>query len=322
MRDIHRGRGGLDGAAVPAAGSAGVEGPVDVDHAAVHVAQQADHPIAAADGLSLDDAGVVDHRLQQLAGRLGGEHHLAAVGLDHPAVLHQRLDRALVDRDVQQAVAGHVEGDGRAGGHDDCAEVGRDQALVADRAAQQGDVAAIGLDRALVLDRALAGAGEAVAAGHEVGVADVEGRGHQAADVHLGVGSEQDAVRIDQEDLAVGGEVPEDAGGVRSGDAIKGHGAAVGLGEADCLPLGDAEALPVDHRILARLGDRQVGPAGGHIGRSGRHRAAGGQGLGGRDHRQAADGAEQGGAGEQAQAGGAGEFGTAVHGAIPCFGGR
>ena len=42
----------------------------------------------------LDDAGVVDHRAEQLSGRLGGQQHMAAVGADQAAVLDQRVHRA------------------------------------------------------------------------------------------------------------------------------------------------------------------------------------------------------------------------------------
>ncbi len=227
---------------------------------------------------------------------------------------------ALVDRDVQEAVAGDIEGDRRAGGHRHRAQVRRDQALIAGRAAQQGDVAAVGVDRALVQHRPAAGTGEAVAAGHEVGVADVQGGGHQAADIHLGVGAEHDAVRVDQEDLAVGRERAKDAGRVRPGDAVQGHGAAVRLREADGFALGDAEALPVEHRVLTGLGDRQEVAAAGQAGRAGRDRAAGGQGLRRRGDRQAAGRAEQGGAGEGAQGGAGDQSRAVVHEPVPCFG--
>ena len=62
-------------------------------------------PLRSCEGLRLDDAAVVDHRPQQAAGRLRGHQHLAAVGAHQPAVRDQRVDRALVDGDVEQAVA-------------------------------------------------------------------------------------------------------------------------------------------------------------------------------------------------------------------------
>ena len=75
-----------------------------------------------------------------------------------------------------------------------------------------------------ILGRALAGAGEAVAAGHEVGVADRQRRGDKAADVDLGARCEQHAVGVYQENLAVGEEAAIDARRIRAQDTVQGDG--------------------------------------------------------------------------------------------------
>ena len=93
----HFGGRGFNEAAVAAVWRAGVERSADVERARLHVAHQLDDPAMAFQPLGADHAGVVDGRLQQMAGRLGGQQHTAAVGLDQAAVFNQRLDGAVVD---------------------------------------------------------------------------------------------------------------------------------------------------------------------------------------------------------------------------------
>ena len=307
------------------AGACRVERAGHIDLAALHVAQERDDTVAVADTARLDDAGVVDRGLEQLSGRLGGQHHLAAVGADHAAVLHQRVHRALVNRDVEQAVAGHVEGDRLAAGQGHRAEVGDDDAIVADAATQEGDIAAaVHGDRATVQHRAAAGAGKAVVALHEVGVGDVERRGHQAADIDLRSGREQHAVGIDHEHLAVGAEAAEDAGRVGAEHPVQSHRTGVRLHEPHRLAAPDVEALPVDHGVLAGLVDgqragpgRQAGAARGDLaaGRQGEGRRAHHQGQGGGEHQARA---QPGAAGDDASIGvGADGSKLAGHGVCP-----
>jgi hypothetical protein len=61
------------------------------------------------DRLRLDDAGIIHRGLDQLTGGFGGQDHLAPIGPDQPAILDKGLHRALIDGDVEQAVAGDVE---------------------------------------------------------------------------------------------------------------------------------------------------------------------------------------------------------------------
>ena len=74
---------------------------------------------------------------------------------------------------------------------------------------EQRDIAAV---RAVIVPwlthRSGAGAGELVAAGHEVRVGDVQRRGDEPADIDLRALAEQHAIGIDQEDLAVGDRLP------------------------------------------------------------------------------------------------------------------
>ena len=63
------------------------------------------------------------------------------------------------------------------------------------------------------------------AAGHKGLVGNVVGRGDQAADVDAGGVAEDDAVAVDQDNGAVGGEVTEDFRGIDAEDAVQGDGA-------------------------------------------------------------------------------------------------
>ncbi|MEN3950023.1 hypothetical protein WJU17_00630 [Iodidimonas sp. SYSU 1G8] len=196
-------RRGLDEAAIAAVRRAGIEGAADVHDAIVHAAKQQDGAVAGADAARLDDAGVVDHRLEQLASGLRGHDDLAAIGADNAAILDQRVDGALVHRDVEQPVRGDVESDRLTRDERDGAQFRDDQAFVRYGGAQQRDVATIGIDHALIAHGA-ALAGELMASGHEIGVADIERGGHQPADIDLRPDAEQHAVGVDEEDFAVG----------------------------------------------------------------------------------------------------------------------
>jgi len=57
--------------------------------------------------------------------------------------------------------------------------------------------------------------------GHEVVVGDVAVVATQAGDVDLAPGAEQDAVGIDEQDFAVGLQLPEDLRGIAAGDPVE-----------------------------------------------------------------------------------------------------
>jgi hypothetical protein len=179
---------------------------------------------------------------------------MATVGADQPAVLGQCVQRAGIDGHIQQPVACDIERHGIARGECNSPQGGGDLAIVSDIGTQQRNIAAIRVDRAVVLHRA-AGSGEFVMARHEVGIADAEGRGHESADIHLGAFREHDAVRIDQEHVSVRRQIAKYRRGICTDNPIEGDRAAVRLHEIDGLAAADAEALPVDGDVLARLID-------------------------------------------------------------------
>ena len=99
--DAHMGGRGFDEAAVARVRRAGVKQAASLHGAALRAAQQPDGAVAVLEGVRADHASVVDRVFHQVAGRLCAEQDLAAVSLDQAAVLHQRVERAPVDGDVE-----------------------------------------------------------------------------------------------------------------------------------------------------------------------------------------------------------------------------
>ncbi|KAF1855028.1 hypothetical protein Lal_00008405, partial [Lupinus albus] len=277
---LHVGTAGLDEATIAAVRGTGIEGAGHLDHTAVEVAHEHDLAVLLAQGAGLDHAGVVDHGLEQRIAGIGGEQHLAAVGADQLVILHQRIRCGAVHLDVEQAVAGKVQGHGIAGRQGHAALLGDDHPLVADGAPQQRHRAAIGCGEGALVDhgRRRAVALEAVVAAFEILWVDVEGRGHQAADLDLGTAAEQHAIGVDQEDPAVGIQLAHDLRAVAAHHAVEGDGIAAGLVEGHPLAGADVEALPVDRQLVAGLVDDHLLGAGLADGATaGNHLAAGRQ---------------------------------------------
>ncbi len=134
--DVHDLGRRLDNAAIAAIRSAGIERARHVYNPVLRIAQQLDRAAAHIDGLSLDDASVVDRCLYQPAGRQRRHDHLSAVRLDQAAILGKRSHRTFVDGDIQQAVARHVERHGISRGQRHGAKSGGNHAFIADLRAQ------------------------------------------------------------------------------------------------------------------------------------------------------------------------------------------
>ena len=205
-----------------------------------------------------DLAGIADDARGELVVGLGGDDDLTAGRAHDAAVVDERLHARGVDEQAGDAGGGiEVEADGFAGGEDDRARLGHDQSGVTDFGREERDVAAErAADRAFVEDhtrRALAA--EVQSAREEVRVTDRERRGDEGADVDAGVRTEVDALRIDEEDLAVGLDAAEHPAGVRADDAIEDRGRRRWLREPDGRITPDVEVLPVDDRAVGTLRD-------------------------------------------------------------------
>ena len=189
---------------------------------------------------------------------MGRQDDLPAIGLYQLFVFGQCVERTLIHAVAQQAAVVEVKRDFVAGGQECGAESGGDHTPVAHAIAQQRDIAAIGggeralVDHAAIAARDLA---EYVVARHEISVAQVKRGGHQAADTDLRALTEQHAVRVEDEHLAVGTEVAQYLAGAAVQDAVQGNRRCVGLVEAHRFIGGDIERVPVDGEVLAVLRD-------------------------------------------------------------------
>ena len=205
-----------------------------------------------------DLAGVADDARGEFVVRLGGDDDLTAGRAHDTTVVDERLHARRVDEEAGDAGGGiEVEADGFAGGEDDRARLGHDQSGVADFGREERDVAAErAADRAFVEDhtrRALAA--EVQTSREKVRIGDRERRGDEGADVDAGVRTEVDALRIDEEDLAVGLDAAEHPAGVRADDAIEDRRRRRRLREAHGRIAPDVEVLPIDDRAVGTLRD-------------------------------------------------------------------
>ena len=144
-------RTGFDKTTFAAIGCTGIQRAGHLSGATVEIGQQQDAPFTLGHGLCLDGAGVADHGRGQGVGALGGQHYLAAIGLDQPAVADEHLRVAGIDGDLQVAIGPGSESHLLACGQRHVATVGDDLPGVADAAADQRDGATVtGGDAALV----------------------------------------------------------------------------------------------------------------------------------------------------------------------------
>ncbi len=260
--NVDRRTGGFHRATVAATRSACVKGAPHIDCTGTP-AKQDDRAIVVLHGLRLDDTRVIDHACQHRVLGACGHEDLSAVSLDKLAVLDQIAELAGVNLQMEQSIAAERERlcATRAEGYGP--ELRTDHALIGDLMPQQGNIASRGcVDRALVGDRSIPTAAEFPRVGRAV-ADQIEGRGHQAADVDLRVLAEQHPIGVDQPDLAVRIQVAQNFAARRTIDAIDRQGAGVRLNEIHRLLRTDVEALPIERQRLAALlnGGRATGLA-------------------------------------------------------------
>lgn len=92
-----------------------------------------------------------------------------------------------------------------------------------------------------------------VAAGKKILVGYIRRGGEQAVHIHPGRWAEQDTVRIDQPDVSVGLQLPEQLRRVVADDPVEGDGTLAGLIEFCQFTRVDAETVPVDDSPVAGL---------------------------------------------------------------------
>lgn len=152
-----------------------------------------------------------------------------------------------------------------------------DGAAVGDKGCDKADgTPGAGGDDAVVLDGGIgaARAGEAMVACHEVTVIQIGGGGDETADINTGILADDDAVLIDEHDVAVGGELAQEGGSVWPGDAVEGNAVGAGLDEADFFASANVELLPVNDGLVRSLIDEDLAGGSGDAGLAGGDSAA------------------------------------------------
>jgi hypothetical protein len=256
---------------------------VGLDHArGVERAGDRHRPLAApvqhdladrgpAEGTGLDDAVHVDQVVDDAARLAHLEDDEPGLGHNFARLADPRLEpvgrrteggrHLVVDGDPEQPVAVEVDREGRARGELHGADPGSDGAAVGDPGCDQSHEAATGRGDLALVDHEGAGRGvleaEPVAfeGGVEVAVGEPGRGGDEASDVDLGIPAEGDAGGVAQHDAAIGLEAAVDRRGLAAGDPVDRQGLGARLHETDRLVRPDREALPVNDRPLARLGD-------------------------------------------------------------------
>ena len=89
-------------------------------------------------------------------------------------------------------------------------------------------------------------------------VGEFHRRGDQPADIDLRGLAEDHAARIDQKDLAVGGQLALNHRGIALQHPVECHGTGVGLLEVDLRRRAYVEGLPVQRGLLGGLVDLQL----------------------------------------------------------------
>ena len=207
------------------------------------------------------------------------------------AVVDQGLDLAGIDTDTgEPVVAVEFEVNGFTCGQGHGAHLGNDGTVVAHLRREQRDVATqCSFDFAFVDDAAGAAiALIAVFTGHEVGIADAVGGGHDAAHIDARVFAKVNARRVGQHHLAIGCDAAKDLAGVAAHHAVERHAVGARLLELHLSVFADVETLPVDGGAVSALLDHHVGAAAADLRLTGADLPTGGQRIGcglGRGHR-------------------------------------
>ena len=265
--DIHRTAGDVDRAAGLALRHSGrIERSTVVDRT-VGAGIEIDDAVVGRHRRRLDHAGVVDDVVFHVARCARRHHHLAAGREDRAGVGNKRGGDAAVRvfrrvRDgggnliAQKIIARHVDRKRAGSAQHDSSQIRLNQTFIRNPRGRQNDRSVgAGCDRAFVDDGGvrIGSRLEIIFSALEIVVAEIGCRGEQRADIDLTALAEQNTVRIDQPNAAVGQKLAFDDGGVGAGDAIDGERFVVRLVEFYRRAARNGKAVPVDERLLARL---------------------------------------------------------------------
>jgi len=201
-------------------------------------------------GIGVDAALEIDDEGMNRAGMVEGDAFFA---------LYFGVGVVDLDEDVGVVFFG-LDENVVAGGEGGVAVRGIDVAVVGDLLGEEGDVAGGAGDFAEVDEGGFARTREVEIIVEEVGFEDVEGGGEKAGGFDAGIGADEDSVRVDEIDLAVGEELAEDGTVFGADDAVENGGVRTWLLEADEFMGVDGEAVPFEDGFLgAGLDEEDIG---------------------------------------------------------------
>ena len=195
----------------------------------------------------------------------GGGFHLdpATLGRHSARVFNQGLAFGAFGRgrhrDLQKAIARHIERHTLARREPDAAHRHTDPARVADMPAQQGCIApAPDLDCTAIHDGArLPIATIAVGAALEILIGDIKGRRDKAAArLHHAVRADKNTIGIDDMNLPVGGDPSVNIGAGIARHTVQDCRIGIGLVKPQGLARANVKAVPVHNRRVCALRDR------------------------------------------------------------------
>ena len=207
-------------------------------------------------GIGTDNALLVYSRVHKILAAPGGHYHQATVSLNELLIGNSCLVGTLGNFDGHFAIPGIVQGHGRAASQVYIALLGYDNALVDYLWCQQVYIATIlGNDIACVDNGILAVPMEIELLVQEIAILNIQGGGSEAAYIHRGARGKEYAVRVYQDNMAVGCEMAKDLRRIGAQHPVQQHGAGTWLVDIDGFVGTDAKALPVDNSHGCLLGN-------------------------------------------------------------------
>ena len=226
-----------------------------------------DAPCGSTHAVGLQRAAGGDQRAHQAVRGLRGERDGAAISQDYALVRDERGHSAAAERylsdqagniERQQAVAIQIECVGGGTAQDHPAEPCLDEPVIGHLRRHKGGEPGLAYGERAVIGDARARMGSLVEhqmPGHEVLRGDAWCGDDEARGIDLRSLIEHHAGLVDDNELAVGVDVPGDFRRIGADDGVQRHRVAVRLHEIDALLAADVEALPVDGGALAGLGN-------------------------------------------------------------------
>ena len=210
--NLHLRATGLDEATVGARVFAfGPKAAADCRPAVLHVGQQDNFAFfVERAGGRFDNAVVVDDGFAEFVQPLGSDVHDAAFGQNDATVVYLALQGALVNGQTKQPPVGKLKTDTISGSQFGATMRGVDLAAIGDVAGNKGNVAPRRRPEvAKIFDPGAGVTSKTVVPVEKVFVTEMTRAGNKPANIDLGTFAKENAVGVDDEDLPIGGQTPQ-----------------------------------------------------------------------------------------------------------------